>query len=48
MKLIVTNAFADYAKGDEITDAKAIAAILASDNAGNVVKVAVPEKPAKA
>jgi hypothetical protein len=40
MKLIVTNAFADFAKGDQITDQAAIDAVLASDNAGNVVKVA--------
>ena len=50
MKLTVTNAFGDYARGDDITDPDQIAAILASDNAQNVVKVTLPpeDKPAKA
>jgi hypothetical protein len=41
MKLTVTNAFGPYAVGYDITDSKEIEAILASDNAANVVKVAV-------
>jgi hypothetical protein len=40
MKLTVTRAFAAYAVGDEITEPAEIAAILASDNAENVVKTA--------
>lgn len=37
--LIVTSPFAGYAKGDRITDADEVEAILASENAGNVVRV---------
>lgn len=51
MKLIVTNAFASYSKGDQITDPAEVADVLASDNAENVVKTADtpadPPKPAK-
>lgn len=52
MKLVVTEAFADYAKGDEITDSDTIKTILESDQAQLVVKVAspdpVPDSPVKA
>lgn len=50
MKLTVTRAFGDYTEGDSITDDKTVAAILASDNDGNVVRVAddAPVKPAPA
>lgn len=49
MDLIVTNAFGEYKPGDRITDADEVAAILASDNSGNVVKTAAAPtpKPAK-
>lgn len=40
MKLVVINAFGDYAKGQQITDPAEIEAILATDNAQNVVKTA--------
>lgn len=43
MKLTVTRAFGAYAVGEEITDADEVAAILASDNAENVVKTAHAE-----
>jgi hypothetical protein len=38
MKLTVTRAFGTYAVGDEITDPQEVQAVLASDNAENVVK----------
>lgn len=48
MKLIVIHDFGGHIKGDEITDAKEVEAILASEFAPCVQKVAVPaEKPAK-
>lgn len=40
MKLTVTRAFGVYAVGDEITDPKEVQAVLAGDNAENVVKTA--------
>ena len=40
IKLVVTNTFGDHPKGADITDAAEIQAVLASENAGNVVKVA--------
>ena len=46
LALIVTNAFGDFAKGDQITDPKAIADVLASDASANVVRANVPDVPA--
>jgi hypothetical protein len=43
IKLIVTSAFASYAKGDEITDTPTVQAVLESENAGSVVKVQAPD-----
>ena len=43
IKLIVTSAFADYAKGDELTDTPTVQASLESENAGNVNKVQAPD-----
>lgn len=40
MKLIVREPFGKYCRGDEITDSKLIKAILDSDNAAHVIKVA--------
>ena len=40
--LVVVSVFAAYAKGDVITDPTIIAAILASENHRNVVRVTVP------
>ncbi len=48
MALRVIQAFGGNTVGDEITDAATIADVLASDQAGFVVAVADPEKPAKA
>lgn len=39
VKLIVTNHFGDYKRGDQIIDPATIKAILATSNAANVVKV---------
>ena len=39
MKLIVTHAFGEYARGDAIADPALIAAVLASEDAGHVVAV---------
>lgn len=44
--LVVTNPFGDYARGAQITEAKAISDVLASDFAANVVKVEAPDAPA--
>ena len=44
--LIVTNAFADYAKGDHINDPALIASINDSANVANVVQVNLPDAPA--
>ena len=41
--LVVTNAFADYARGDFITDKALIADILDSSNSANVVMTALPD-----
>lgn len=41
MKLIVTQAFGRYQRGDEITDPAEIKAILAGEQAVYVIKVAV-------
>lgn len=43
IKLVVTNPFADYARGDQITDPALVAEIRDSHNAGNVVAVQVPD-----
>ena len=45
LKLIVTEPFGDYQKGDEITDAKTVTAIVDGENAGHVVKVTVDNPP---
>ena len=45
MKLTVTRAFGLYAVGDEITDPQEVQAVLASDNAANVVKTAYTAPP---
>ena len=42
MKLIVTQAFAGYERGNEINDPQAIEAILAGENRQFVVKVSTP------
>jgi len=44
--LTVINPFGDYQKGDQITDQKAIDAILASENQGHVVKTNAPDPKA--
>jgi hypothetical protein len=41
--LVVVRPFGTYAKGDIVTDANTIAAILGSESAANVVRVAVQE-----
>lgn len=41
IKLIVTNDFGDYQRGDQITDPDKVAEIRAGHNAANVVPVAV-------
>jgi hypothetical protein len=45
--LTVTAAFGRFNPGDQITDQVLIAETLASDQAGNVVQVVVPDAPAK-
>jgi hypothetical protein len=40
-ELMVVRAFGAYAKGDVVSDAEAIAAILAGENAAHVVRIAV-------
>lgn len=47
MKLIVTTRFADHQIGDEITDEKEVAAVLASEQAAYVTQVAADPPPAK-
>jgi hypothetical protein len=44
MLLTVTHHFADYKPGDVISDPALVEAILKSDNAARVVKVAAPER----
>jgi hypothetical protein len=44
--LIVTEQFGEYRRGDQITNAKEIAAVLASENAASVNKVQIPDPPA--
>lgn len=46
IKLVVTNQFADYARGDQITDPALVAELRDSHNAGNVVAVSVPDQDA--
>ena len=48
MNLIVLQAFGAYSKGDRIADEKAIAEILASENAAHVTPVPAPAEPPKA
>jgi hypothetical protein len=43
IKLIVRESFANYQIGDEITNPAEIAAILESENAEHVIKVAISE-----
>lgn len=45
LALIVTNAFADFAKGEQITDPALIAELKDSTNAANVVQVNLPDAP---
>lgn len=48
MNLVVTHAFGDYKVGDQITDEKIVAEILAGEQAQFVVKTeAPPPAPAK-
>jgi len=47
MKLVVASAFANYAKGDEITDKETIQTILASEDVVHVVKVATADVEAE-
>lgn len=46
IKLIVTEPFSSYGKGDEITDAKTVQDILDGENSGHVVSVQAPDAPA--
>lgn len=46
IKLIVNEPFAEYSKGDEITDAATVRAILKGENAAHVVAVQAPEATA--
>jgi hypothetical protein len=48
LALTVTADFADYKRGDHITDPEKIAAIKDSANVANVVQVVLPETPAPA
>ena len=45
LALTVTADFADYKRGDHITDAEKIAAIKESSNVANVVQVVLPDPP---
>lgn len=44
MNLVVLHAFGEYQKGDRITDADKVAAILDSEQAAYVVKVAARDE----
>jgi hypothetical protein len=44
--LIVTEPFGQYLRGDQITNAKEMAAVLASESAASVNKVQIPDAPA--
>lgn len=46
LKLIVTEPFGEYAKGQEITDPAAMQAVLASERADSVLQVQVADAPA--
>ena len=43
--LVVTNDFADFKRGDQITDPAQIAKLIESGNVSNVVPVNLPEEP---
>lgn len=45
--LTVLENFGSYAKGDQITDAKEVEDVLASDQAHSVVKVELPDEAPK-
>lgn len=45
LALIVREPFGGYNRGDEITDSAAVARIVASEDAANVIKTAVPDSP---
>jgi hypothetical protein len=47
MKLIVTTPFGGHQVGDEITDEKEVAAVLACEQAAYVTKVATDPPPTK-
>lgn len=47
VKLIVTEPFGDYSKGQEITDPATVEAILAGGNASHVVPVQAQDAPAQ-
>lgn len=44
--LIVIEPFGEHLRGDQITNAKEIAAVLASENAASVNRVQIPDVPA--
>lgn len=44
IKLVVTNDFGDFKRGDQITDLNDVAKVRASHNASNVVPVTVPDE----
>lgn len=46
LALVVTNAFADYQRGDQITDPEKVAELRDSHNAANVVAVNLPDEAA--
>ena len=41
VRLMVVRAFGAYAKGDVVSDGEAMAAILAGEHAGHVVRIAL-------
>jgi hypothetical protein len=45
--LIVSEPFGDYTRGSRITDAKEIAAVLDSDQAGHVLPIDVEDPPSR-
>lgn len=45
--LIVVNAFDSFAKGDQISDSKAISDVLASDVSVNVIRANIPDVPSR-
>jgi len=44
VQLVVVRPFGTYGKGDVIADAATVAAVLATENARNVVRVAAPQR----